>query len=109
MAIKTLTEDFAVSSQLDTQGIKAVIDAGYRTIICNRPDSEAGAIAHTHLKQQAAHHNVALIYQPVVGHALTPADARHMADILKDAPKPVLAYCRSGARCEKLYDMVQQL
>jgi len=43
----------------------------------------------------------------VVSGALSDDDARQLAEILDSAEKPVLAYCRSGARCTMLYDMAQ--
>ena len=80
--------------------------AGFKTIICNRPDSEDGAVPFDSLKPLAEAKNVPIIYQPVSG-ALTDDDARQLAEILEGAEKPVLAYCRSGARCSVLYDMAQ--
>ena len=59
------------------------------------------------LKPLAETKNVPIIYQPVVSGALTDDDARQLAEILEGAEKPVLAYCRSGARCTVLYDMAQ--
>ena len=72
--------------------------AGFKTIICNRPDSEDGAVPFDSLKPLAEAKNVPIIYQPVVSGALTDDDARQLAEILEGAEKPVLAYCRSGAR-----------
>ena len=102
-----LTDDFAVHAQMDAADIEAAIAAGFKTIICNRPDSEDGAVPFDSLKSVAKAQNVPIIYQPVVGTALTDDDARQLAEILDSAEKPVLAYCRSGARCTALYDMAQ--
>lgn len=41
MDIRTLTGEFSVSPQLTLANIHAVAEAGYRTIVCNRPDDEA--------------------------------------------------------------------
>lgn len=102
-----LTDNFAVHEQMDAADIKASLAAGFKTIICNRPDSEDGAVPFDSLKPIAEAQNVPIIYQPVVSGAISDDDARQLAEILDSAEKPVLAYCRSGARCTVLFDMAQ--
>ncbi|MCH1541802.1 MAG: TIGR01244 family sulfur transferase [Alphaproteobacteria bacterium] len=102
-----LTDDFAVHEQMDAADIEAALVAGFKTIICNRPDSEDGAVPFDSLKPIAEAHNVPIVYQPVVSGALSDDDARQFAEILDSAEKPVLAYCRSGARCTVLFDMAR--
>lgn len=102
-----LTDDFAVYGQMDANDIAAALEAGFKTIICNRPDSEDGAVPFDSLKPIAEGKSVPIIYQPVVSGALTDDDARQLAEILDSAEKPVLAYCRSGSRCRILYEMAQ--
>ena len=102
-----LTDDFAVHEQMDAADIEAALAAGFKTIICNRPDSEDGAVPFDSLKPIAEAHNVPIVYQPVVSSALSDDDARQFAEILDSAEKPVLAYCRSGARCTVLFDMAR--
>src|SRR5690554_7127736 len=41
MKVKQLTEEFAVADQLTADDVDILAAAGYRTIICNRPDGEA--------------------------------------------------------------------
>ena len=92
---------------MNADDMGAALAAGFKTIICNRPDSEDGAVSFDSLKPLAEAKNVPIIYQPVVSGGLTDDDARQLAEILEGAEKPVLAYCRSGARCTVLYDMAQ--
>lgn len=105
MEIRYLSEELAVAPQMDGASLKAVIAAGFKTIICNRPDSEPGAVAFDSLKAIPEAAAIPFIYQPVVSGALTDDDARQFAEIFQAAEKPVLAYCRSGARCTELYAM----
>lgn len=105
MDLRFLTEELAVAGQIDANGLEAALAAGFKTIICNRPDSEPGAVAFDSLKTIAEAAGTPFIYQPVVSGALTDEDARQFADIYEAAEKPVLAYCRSGARCTELYAM----
>jgi protein tyrosine phosphatase (PTP) superfamily phosphohydrolase (DUF442 family) len=39
----------------------------------------------------------------------SPEDASRMAHLLRELPRPVLLFCRSGARSTRLYMMSQQL
>jgi len=40
MDIRNITEDFAVSPQIAPEDIPAIKTAGFRSILCNRPDDE---------------------------------------------------------------------
>ncbi|MFZ9061746.1 MAG: beta-lactamase hydrolase domain-containing protein, partial [Steroidobacteraceae bacterium] len=40
MHINKLTEDYAVCAQIQAADVAAIKAAGYRSIICNRPDGE---------------------------------------------------------------------
>ena len=42
MDIKALNKELAVAAQIAPTDLQAIADAGYRSIICNRPDGEAG-------------------------------------------------------------------
>ena len=101
-----LTDDFAVYGQMNADDMEAALAAGFKTIICNRPDSEDGAVPFDSLKPLAEAKNVPIIYQPVVSGALTNDDARQLAEILESAESrfwPIVA----RARCTMLYDMAQ--
>ena len=105
MQFMQITETLSVAGQLDADGMQAAIDAGFRTIICNRPDEEEGAIAHAPLQQMAEAAGVAFFYHPVESAVQTEAQAAHMAKLLAAAEAPILAYCRSGARSGRLFEM----
>ncbi|NBS97707.1 MAG: TIGR01244 family phosphatase, partial [Betaproteobacteria bacterium] len=40
MEIKTLDPDLGVTGQIAVSDLPAIVAAGYRSIICNRPDHE---------------------------------------------------------------------
>lgn len=40
MDIKQLSTNYAVSPQIDAADVVAIARAGFKTIICNRPDME---------------------------------------------------------------------
>jgi sulfide:quinone oxidoreductase len=41
MDIHTLTGELSVAAQIATQDLKALKEAGFKSVICNRPDGEA--------------------------------------------------------------------
>ena len=108
MEIRRINDDFAVAPQITPEYVKAIAEAGFKSIVCNRPDSEDGAVPHDRVEAAAKASGLAFRFIPVVSGAITEDDVRAMDHALKDLPTPVLAYCRSGGRCMNLYGMVQK-
>lgn len=100
-----LTPDFAVAPQLSAQDMASVAEAGFKSVIINRPDFEGGADQPTSESVAAAAREAGMRveYQPVVSGAITPDDVTKFAELLQTMPGPILAYCRSGARCTALF------
>jgi uncharacterized protein (TIGR01244 family) len=109
--IRPITPEFAVAPQLGPDDMAAVAAAGYKSVIINRPDFEGGADQPTAaaVSQAALSAGLQVEYQPVVGSAMTMADAARFAELLKTLPGPVLAYCRSGTRCANLFEASKQV
>ncbi|MFY3385922.1 TIGR01244 family sulfur transferase [Paracidovorax sp. MALMAid1276] len=111
LQIIALSPDFAVSPQLATMDFASLAEQGFKTIINNRPDGEGGGAQPTspdmeHAAKLAGLHYV---YLPVVSGAITPDQVLAMQKTLMAAPKPILAFCRSGARSAQLFGLVQNL
>ena len=85
----------------------AVADHGYRTVINNRPDGEGGPDQPTSAQMQAAAAAAGLDYHylPVISGSITAEQVVQMAELVKAASGPVLAFCRSGARSTQLWMM----
>lgn len=103
--ISALNPDFAVAPQLQPGDMAAVAAAGFKSVIINRPDYEAGpdqpTAAAVIAAAQAA--GLAVEYQPVVSGGMTGQDVERFTELLASMPKPILAYCRTGTRCTVLY------
>src|SRR3546814_8052066 len=86
-------------------------DAGFKSVIINRPDLEGGPQQPLSADVMAAARaaGLAVEYQPVVGSAMTQDDVVRFAEILKELPAPVLAYCRTGTRCTHLFNAARSL
>ena len=94
--IRKLTDNVSVAPQLQPGDAAAVKEQGFRSVLCNRPDYEAG--------DQPTYRNVASAidaqgivteFQPVSNREITDDDVDNFADHLNDLDGPVLAYCLS--------------
>ena len=104
MQIKTVTEKFAVSPQILATDIPAIKEAGFRAIICNRPDGEGvDQPGFEEIQAAAAAQGITAQYVPVKAGLVTDTDVADFGAALKDLPRPVLAYCRTGTRSASLW------
>lgn len=106
-----LSNDLSVAPQLQPEAMAAAAQAGFRSVINNRPDFEHGPDQPTSAVMQTAAEAAGLTYVhlPVAGGYQSPEEIAAFAELLKKLPKPVLAFCRSGARSTKLYHAAQTL
>lgn len=97
--IRKVTGGFAVAPQINVDDVQAIADAGYKTIIANRPDGEGGIgqprMGAIRTKAEAL--GLAFVAIPFSG-APTPEIMERIGAALAEAPAPVLAYCRTGTR-----------
>lgn len=104
MIIRQLTADLSVADQLTVDDLEAVKEAGFNAVICNRPDEEGEPHADADsMAQKANALGIEFRYLPVNGANITDTDVAQHAALLSEVPGPVLTYCRSGARCAKLW------
>ena len=104
MEIETLSPEFSISPQILPKDLAAIKSAGFRAIICNRPDSETpDQPAFAEIERAARTNGVEARYVPVDISGVTPDDVNDFAAALTDLPRPVLAYCRSGKRSAALW------
>lgn len=108
MPIHNLSADFAVSEQIAPQEVAAIASAGFKSIICNRPDDEGpGQPSFRSVAEAAERAGLQARHLPVISGQMSQAHVDAMAQLLKELPQPVLAYCRSGARSSTLWQAAQ--
>ena len=107
MSVQALSADFAVAGQITPDDVPAIARAGFKSIICNRPDGEAGQPSFASIAQAAEAAGLQAQYLPAIAGQITPAQGAAMARLLADLPAPVLAYCRSGARSTALWQLAR--
>ena len=103
--VQRLSADVCVAPQLDPAAMAWAAQAGFKSVINNRPDFEAGPAQPTNAAIEAAAIKAGLryAYLPVAPAVQTPEEVARFAALLAELPKPILAFCRSGTRSGKLY------
>lgn len=108
MDIKTLSRELAVSPQIAAADLQAIAAAGYRSVICNRPDGEAGdQPGFSEVAQAAKALGIEAAYLPVESGKVKDEQAQAFGALMTQLPGPVLAYCRTGTRSATLWALSQ--
>ncbi|WP_321909891.1 TIGR01244 family sulfur transferase [Paraburkholderia sp. J11-2] len=106
MEFRRLTDDLSVSPQITVKDLAAVRAAGYRAIICNRPDGEgADQPTFVEIERAARERGIAAFYLPVESGKVSDDDSVKFGDLMRKLDKPVLAYCRTGMRAATLWGL----
>ncbi|MBZ9679783.1 MULTISPECIES: TIGR01244 family sulfur transferase [unclassified Mesorhizobium] len=109
MEYRQISEDYSVSGQIQPEDVAAIKEAGFKSVICNRPDDEQpGQPSADTLKAAVEAAGLAFRYIPVISGQITRENVDAQAEALDELDGPVFAYCRSGARCTNLYGLIQQ-
>ncbi|MCV6585340.1 MAG: bifunctional protein tyrosine phosphatase family protein/NAD(P)/FAD-dependent oxidoreductase [Marinibacterium sp.] len=108
MDFKRISPELAVSPQIAASDIAAIRQAGFRSIICNRPDGEgADQPGFDEIAAAARADGIEALYLPVQSGMVHDADADAFGKALGDLPGPVFAYCRTGTRSATLWSLSQ--
>jgi len=100
----TLAAGLSVTGRLDRPDIEALAQTGVRTIVNNRPDGEdPGQLPAAEARRLAEALGIAYHHIPITAATLSRADVDAFAAILRSAPAPVVAHCRSGTRSTLLW------
>jgi uncharacterized protein (TIGR01244 family) len=105
LPIRAVSPDVCVAAQLTPDAMAELARAGFRSVINNRPDFEHGPDQPTNAAIEAAARAAGLEYRflPVSGGYQSPQEIAAFAQLLAELPRPILAFCRSGARSARLF------
>jgi len=104
LELRCLTPELCVAGQIDPSDLPAIAEAGFGSVICNRPDDEQPEQPHSQAIEQATlQHGLRFAHLPVVGGLINAQQVREFDRLLSSLPGPILAYCRSGQRCTVLW------
>jgi uncharacterized protein (TIGR01244 family) len=103
--VQPLSPDLSVAPQLGPEAMAPLAEAGFKSVINNRPDFEGGPTQPTSATMQAAAEAAGLVYAhlPVAPGYQSPEEIARFAELLATLPRPILAFCRTGTRSGKLF------
>jgi uncharacterized protein (TIGR01244 family) len=108
MDIRQLSQNHAVSPQIAVEDIPAIAAAGFKTIICNRPDMEVPPSLHAAVIAAAAKDaGLAFVTIPVTHQGLNLEMVEAQKAAMAGSSGPSLAYCASGTRSSIVWSLTQ--
>ena len=109
MKLAVLTPNVSALAQPSVQEIAELAQQGYRSIISARPENETeDQPKWLDLKAAAAAHGMEAVQIPVVMGQIRDDQIAEFRDSLKQLPKPVAAFCRSGTRAALMWALANQ-
>ncbi|NIL93292.1 MAG: TIGR01244 family phosphatase [Woeseiaceae bacterium] len=110
MKVLELAPQVYVSGQLYEHDIRLAAKQGVRTIMNNRPDGEApGQPLSADLGRIAEELGMNYVYHPVDPRSITQQDVEVYAKACDGLERPLLIFCRSGARSTKIWELAESL
>jgi uncharacterized protein (TIGR01244 family) len=106
MKITEIDANFSITPQISAQDLNEIKAAGFKSVICNRPDSEDGAVhpGHTLIESEARKLGLEYAYLPVIPGQINDEHVAQFKTLIDKLPGPVLGYCRMGIRSKTLYE-----
>lgn len=99
MKLTYVSETFAVSPQFEPDDMRKIAEAGFGTVICNRPDGEEPRQTTVASVREAAEASgIAFHHIPVSGGEFPEVAIKAFAKVREEADGKVLAFCRTGTR-----------
>ncbi|MCL6655694.1 phosphatase [Agrobacterium rubi] len=108
MDIRKINDSISVSPQIKNEDMGELARLGFKSVISNRPDGEEAGqprAEDTALAAKAA--GLEFRHIPVVASDIRDRDVSLFDEAMRDLPKPVLGFCRSGTRAATLWAMSQ--
>lgn len=99
MDIREITPEFSVAPQISPDEMPDLVAAGFRRVLCNRPDAEV-PLSHQAATMEAAAKEAGLEFFscPLTHLTMTPDVIAQNHELIAGCDGPVLAYCASGTR-----------
>ncbi len=108
MDVKALTAELSVAPQIVCADMPAVAAAGFRSVICNRPDGEGpDQPLFSEIERAATAQGLLVRYLPAESGKVTDEQGAAFGALMAELPKPVLAFCRTGMRSTTMWALWQ--
>lgn len=110
MDLRKVDDSYSVTGQITSDDLSAIQSMGFKSIVCHRPDDEEpGQPSYQAIEAEARALGIEMRHIPIgktgVGHEQVQA----MVDALDELDRPMLGYCRSGARSTAVYQQSQHI
>ena len=104
MDIKKLTNTISVADQISEADLTEIAQAGFKSLICNRPDGEGSdQPGFKEIEIAAKAQGLAIRYLPAESGKVTDEQGKEFGKLTDELPKPILAYCRTGMRSTTMW------
>ena len=108
MDFNKINDQLTVSGQIFPEDVSTLVDRGFKTLICNRPDEEVQeALQSAAIGEVAKAAGLNFRYMPVYPGQFTDELSAEMTAVMTELEGPVYAYCRSGTRSCTLWALSQ--
>jgi len=110
MRVFELAPQVYVSGQLFENDLRLAAKQGVRSIMNNRPDNESmGQPLSADLAKVAEELGIAFVHFPVDPRSITSQDVEAFSKACDELERPLLIFCRSGARSTKIWEMAESI
>jgi sulfide:quinone oxidoreductase len=108
MDIRQLTPELSVSPQILPADVPALQAAGYRALICNRPDGDGNdQPLFSEIEAAARACGIEARCLPAESGKASDEQGEDFGALMTMLPKPVLACCRTGMRSNTMWALSQ--
>lgn len=103
MHIEHLTTQVTASDQLTVANISEIAAMGVELLVCNRPDDEdEGQTPYSLIADEAKKLGMEPVLMPFSSYQITQPNRDELIKLI-ETRKRIHLYCRSGARCKRLW------
>ena len=104
MHINQLSKDYSVAPQILVKDVAKILNAGFKSVICNRPDQENPMPCQiVAIKAAVLAAGLEFAENVFDSYSFGSDTIKRQTELLKQLPSPVLAYCASGNRCSVIW------
>jgi uncharacterized protein (TIGR01244 family) len=110
MDIRQIDDEYSVSGQITVEDLDQIKALGFKSIVCHRPDDESpDQTPFAVIEARAKEIGLEITHVPVGPMGVTEEAVQGMVDALDELERPMLGYCRSGARSTAIYQKTHHI
>lgn len=100
MNFNKVTDNFCVSEQITVSDLQTIKEAGFKSIICNRPENESSdQTSYNEIQKHCELLGLSFFNLPIIPGQFNQELIHEFKHIIsEDSQGPFFAYCRSGTR-----------